>query len=106
MTSRLGPRALVRVDAVYRNFDDFYSTRVDTTTGQVTNDLGQRFDINVVENTNRVERKYKGLNFSAIVAADGPDHARRRLHAVAHLGQRRRRNVEQRPGHGRSAQLP
>ena len=64
ITRRLGARALVRVDATYRDFNDFYSTRVDTTTGQVTNDLGQRFDMNVVENTNVVDRKYKGLNVS------------------------------------------
>ena len=65
VTRRLGSRALVRVDAVYRTFEDFYSTRVDTTTGQVTNDLGQRFDMNIIENTNDVERTYKGLNVSA-----------------------------------------
>jgi hypothetical protein len=64
VTKRLGARALVRVDAVYRKFEDFYSTRVDTSTGQVTNSLNQTFDINIVENTNVVERKYKGLNVS------------------------------------------
>ncbi len=65
LTRRLGPRALVRVDGVYRKYEDFYSTRVDTTTGQVVNDLGQRFDINIVENTNVVERQYSGMNVSA-----------------------------------------
>ena len=65
VTKRLGARALVRLDAVYRKFEDFYSTRVDTSTGQVTNELGQTFDINIVENTNDVERKYNGLNLSA-----------------------------------------
>lgn len=65
LTRRLGPRALVRVDGVYRKYEDFYSTRVDTTTGQVVNDLGQRFDINIVENTNAVERQYSGMNISA-----------------------------------------
>jgi Carboxypeptidase regulatory-like domain len=64
VTKRLGPRTLVRVDAVYRKFEDFYSTRVDTSTGQVTNSLNQTFDINIIENTNAVERKYKGLNVS------------------------------------------
>lgn len=62
LTKRFGPRALVRVDGVYRKYEDFYSTRVDTTTGQVTNDLGQRFDLNIVENTNAVERQYAGMN--------------------------------------------
>ena len=55
MTKRLGPRALIRVDAVYRKFEDFYSTRVDTGTGKVTNDSSARFfHINIVENTNDV----------------------------------------------------
>jgi hypothetical protein len=65
VTRRLGTRAMVRVDAVYRTFEDFYSTRVDTSTGQVVNDLGQVFDLNIIENTNDVERRYKGLNVSA-----------------------------------------
>ena len=65
ITRRLGQRALLRVDAVYRKFGDFYATRVDRTTGQVTNDLGQTFDMNVIENTNEVERAYRGMNLSA-----------------------------------------
>ncbi len=65
VTKRFGPRALVRLDGVYRKFEDFYATRVDTTTGQVTNDLGQRFDVNIVENTNDGERQYQGMNVSA-----------------------------------------
>jgi hypothetical protein len=65
VTRRLGARALVRVDAVYRKFEDFYATRVDASTGQVTNSLGQAFDLNIIENTNLVERAYKGLNVSA-----------------------------------------
>ena len=65
VTRRLGTRALLRVDGVYRRFRDFYAIRVDTTTGQVVNDLGQTFDMNIVENTNDVERRYKGVNVSA-----------------------------------------
>jgi outer membrane receptor protein involved in Fe transport len=65
VTKRLGPRAMVRVDGVYRTFEDFYAQRVDTTTGQVSNDLGQRFDMIITENTNDVERQYAGLNLSA-----------------------------------------
>ena len=64
VTRRLGQRALVRVDAVYRTFEDFYANRVDTGTGQVTNDLGQRFDVNIIENSNDVIRRYRGLNVS------------------------------------------
>ena len=64
VTRRLGARALVRVDGVFRDYRDFYAQRVDTNTGQVTNDLGQRFDLFVIENSNDVERQYAGLNVS------------------------------------------
>lgn len=65
LSKRLGQRGIVRVDGVYRKFRDFYATRVDTGTGQVTNALGQSFDLNIVENTNRVGREYSGLNVTA-----------------------------------------
>lgn len=65
LTKRLGARALVRMDGVYRSFNDFYSTRADRSTGQVANDLGQVFDLNRIENTDLVERQYAGLNLSA-----------------------------------------
>jgi outer membrane receptor for ferrienterochelin and colicin len=62
VTRRLGERGLLRVDAVYRNFGDFYATRVDGSTGQVTNDLGQSFDLRIIENSNAIEREYAGLS--------------------------------------------
>jgi outer membrane receptor for ferrienterochelin and colicin len=65
VTRRLGARGLVRVDGVYRDFSDFYATRADTTTGQVSNDLGQVFDVRIIENTNIQERRYAGLNMAA-----------------------------------------
>lgn len=64
VTRRLGARGIARVDAVYRDFRDFYATRADTTTGQVANQLGQVFDVRVIENTNAMERKYAGLNLA------------------------------------------
>jgi len=64
VTRKLGTKGVLRVDGVYREFTDFYSTRVDTTTGQVTNALGQVFDMNIIENSNDVERQYAGLNVS------------------------------------------
>jgi hypothetical protein len=60
----IGTRGTFRVDAIYRNYVDFYSERADTTTGQVTNSLGTKFDVHIVENTNDAERKYYGLNTS------------------------------------------
>jgi hypothetical protein len=62
VTRQLGSRGLVRADLFYRNYRDFYSTQTDTTTGQVENDLGQRFDLGVVRNTSDVERNYVGLH--------------------------------------------
>lgn len=64
VTRRLGPRALVRVDGVYRKFGNFYSTRADSASGQIANELGQVFDLNIIENTNDVERQYTGMNLS------------------------------------------
>jgi outer membrane receptor protein involved in Fe transport len=61
-TRRLGSKGLVRVDALYRDFQDFYSTRVDPGTGKVTNALGQQLDVRILENTNDVARRYWGIN--------------------------------------------
>lgn len=62
VTRQLGGRGLVRADLFYRDYRDFYSTQIDTTTGQVENELGQRFDLGFVRNTNEVERGYLGLH--------------------------------------------
>jgi hypothetical protein len=65
VSKRLGNRGSVRADFVFRKYGDFYSERVDATTGTVTNSIGQTFDINVVENTNQLKRQYEGLNVQA-----------------------------------------
>ena len=64
---RLGSRGTLRVDAAWRRYHDFYSQRADTSTGRVTDDLGNRFDLFVVENTNSVSRRYSGLSTQASV---------------------------------------
>jgi outer membrane receptor protein involved in Fe transport len=64
VTKQIGSRGLVRVDGVFRQYEDFYATRIDQSTGQVVNELGDEFDVIVTENTNEVERKYAGLNVS------------------------------------------
>jgi outer membrane receptor protein involved in Fe transport len=58
---QFGNRAALRADFVYRNYRDFYAERTDTTTGQVTDALGQTFDLSLFENTNLVKRRYKGV---------------------------------------------
>jgi outer membrane receptor for ferrienterochelin and colicin len=57
---QLGQRGSVRVDYVFRDFNDFYIQRTDLTTGRVTNALGTVFDVNLVENSNDLERRYQG----------------------------------------------
>lgn len=62
VTRQLG-RATVRADVVYRKYQDFYSNRVDTTTGKATDPkTGKTYDLNVIENTNDLERNYKAMN--------------------------------------------
>jgi hypothetical protein len=64
--SRLvGQRGSVRVDWVFRDFNDFYITRTDLATGQVTDASGKAFDLNLVENSNDLERRYQGATFQA-----------------------------------------
>jgi hypothetical protein len=61
VSRQLGGKGAVRVDFVYRDFSDFYADRKDTTTGTVTDEFGQVFDLNVVENSNDVSRQYRAL---------------------------------------------
>jgi hypothetical protein len=63
LSRRLGNRGLVRVDGIYRNFADFYATRLDTSTGTVADKYGKIYDLAYTVNTDQVQRKYKGLNF-------------------------------------------
>jgi hypothetical protein len=62
LSRQLGSHGAVRADFVYRNFDDFYVERVDTGTGQVTDDGGNVLDLVLVENTNLNDRQYTGLS--------------------------------------------
>jgi outer membrane receptor protein involved in Fe transport len=71
VTRRVGQNGLFRVDTVYRNFNDFFATRTDTTTGRIQVDAltlqevaanGRPIDVRVIENTNDINRQYAGLN--------------------------------------------
>jgi hypothetical protein len=62
LSTRLGSRGSLRVDGVYRKFRDFYALRIDLSTGQVKDQYGRSFDLNVTENTNDLDRTYKGMN--------------------------------------------
>ena len=57
----LGTRGHLRADFIYRNWDDFYTSRIDLGTGQSANDLGQRFDLALIENSRYFDRRYAGV---------------------------------------------
>ncbi len=57
-----GSRASYRVDFVRRDFADFYSLQVDRTTGKVTDQFGNVYDLQISGNTNDLERNYTGLH--------------------------------------------
>jgi outer membrane receptor protein involved in Fe transport len=61
VSRRLGSRGILRADVVRRDFRDFYAARTDTSTGRVTNEIGQAFDLTLIENTNALTRNYTAL---------------------------------------------
>jgi len=65
VSRQLGNRAAVRADFVYRDYRDFYSQRIDTTTGRAVDSLGNPTDISIVENTNDLKRRYNGVTMTA-----------------------------------------
>ena len=60
----LGKNVVYRADVVRREYKDFYSTKRDMTTGQVTSELGDEFDLGYIVNSNVPEREYTGLHSS------------------------------------------
>jgi outer membrane receptor for ferrienterochelin and colicin len=60
----LGSNFVYRVDAVRRTFNDFYMTQRDTTTGFVSDSLGNPYNLGVYINSNIPERNYTALNTS------------------------------------------
>ena len=51
----------MRVDAIFRQYRDFYGEKRDMTTGKVADEGGNLFDLGIVVNTNALERTYKAL---------------------------------------------
>jgi outer membrane receptor protein involved in Fe transport len=62
VSRQLGSRGAIRTDVVFRDFKDFYDQRVDLSTGQVTDEFGQEFDLNLIENTNELKRRYAAVS--------------------------------------------
>ena len=71
LSRKIGDRGSIRADVMYRNYRDFYSERIDTTTGIAVDSLGGRFDKSVIENTNDLKRRYAGATFSATYRMSG-----------------------------------
>ena len=65
VSRRLGSRGLLRADVIRRNYGGFYGSRTDTTTGQISNDIGETFDLTLVENTDAVTRNYTALSLQS-----------------------------------------
>jgi outer membrane receptor for ferrienterochelin and colicin len=65
VSRQIGNRAAIRADYSFRDYHDFYSQRIDTTTGVAVDQLGNRADRAVVENTNDLKRRYQGLTVSS-----------------------------------------
>ena len=61
VSRQLGGRGAIRADLIYRDYADFYGERTDMTTGQVTDEVGQEFDLTLIENTNLLSRQYLAL---------------------------------------------
>ena len=58
----LGSRGYIRTDLLYRDFDDFPLRRIDRSTGPSAPDqFGNVFDVEEIESSNRLDRRYTGL---------------------------------------------
>lgn len=62
VSHQIGTRGAIRADFLRRTWGNFYANRVDTTTGKVTDEFGQTFDLNLTENTDALNRDYTALN--------------------------------------------
>lgn len=62
VTKRLGSRGVIRADYVRREYNDFYSDRVDQATGKTPDGFDQAF---VVNENDTLSRTYDGLHLAA-----------------------------------------
>jgi hypothetical protein len=60
--SALGSRGFARLDLIYRNWDDFYGSRIDLSTGSSPEDqFGNVTDLAIIGNDDRYDRKYTAV---------------------------------------------
>jgi outer membrane receptor for ferrienterochelin and colicin len=66
ISRQLGSRAAIRADVSYRKFYEAYVTRIDQSTGKVSNSFGQQFDLALIQNDTDgiLHRQYSGLTLS------------------------------------------
>ena len=64
VSRQLTSRAVLRADYSFRDYRDFYSSRIDRTTGIVVDQFGNRADLAIIENTNDLKRRYSGVTVS------------------------------------------
>ncbi len=63
LSRKLGSRGLVRIDGIYRTYQDFYATVINTSTGKVTDPFGRAFDRDITQNLDDpLKRNYKAIN--------------------------------------------
>ena len=65
VSRQIGNKAVVRADYSFRDYKDFYSQRIDRSTGTITDAFGNLADLAIVENTNDLKRRYSGVTVSA-----------------------------------------
>ncbi|HKT81378.1 MAG TPA: TonB-dependent receptor, partial [Vicinamibacterales bacterium] len=64
LSRAVGRRAVVRLDVMRRDFHNPYVARIDTSTGVVTDPFGRRFDLRLIENSDRLRRDYRAMTLS------------------------------------------
>ncbi|MGH8245973.1 MAG: hypothetical protein ACREUU_06025, partial [Gammaproteobacteria bacterium] len=52
-------------DYSFRDYHDFYSSRIDLSNGSVMDEFGNRSDLSIIENTNDLKRRYSGVTISS-----------------------------------------
>jgi hypothetical protein len=58
----LGTRGYARADVILRNWDNFYTSYRDRSTGQVTDEFGTTYDLSIIRSDNAVyDREYTGV---------------------------------------------
>jgi outer membrane receptor for ferrienterochelin and colicin len=65
VTRQLGSSGMVRLDAIYRSWTDFYYSQRDTATGTVVDPKGILRDLTIDGNSSDPERNYAALNAQA-----------------------------------------